>query len=99
MGRDDAEKAFDPGRDPIWALRVNSWPWVRRDEDIVAKVGPCPRCGHTMTLTDGAQIHMRMVMAPGAGPRKYAACNCGVRHPDTPEGQSGCGANGLVDRA
>lgn len=102
------EKAFDTTRDPTWAEKVDKWPWIRRDEDEVAKMDRCPRCKHTITVTDRVEVFAMMMTQPGhaeqapgmpAGPRKYAACNCGVKHPDTPDGKSGCGANGLIARA
>ncbi len=94
------ELSFDASRDPGWAKQVDEWPWIERDEETAAKTGACPRCGHHMSVVDTAAVHARMVLADGGEkPRRYAACNCGVKHADTPEGESGCGANGLIERA
>jgi hypothetical protein len=103
------EKPFDRTRDPAWAVAVDSWKWNPRgeaddDEDgdeTSSKSGPCPRCGHTVTLVDATAIYSGFrarESVAGAG-RRYAACNCGVAHPETPDGETGCGANGLINRA
>ncbi|HET6998135.1 MAG TPA: hypothetical protein VFI03_06040 [Solirubrobacterales bacterium] len=104
------EKPFDRTRDPAWAAAVNSWQWKLRgegeddDEDgdeTSSKSGPCQRCGHAITFVDATAIYsgFRAREPVAAAGRRYAACNCGVAHPETPEGETGCGANGLIDRA
>jgi hypothetical protein len=93
--------AYDATRDPAWATEVDSWPWIDRDGETTAKSGACQRCGHQISVLDQPTIIALMQEAnrPNAeGARKYAACNCGVTHSETPEGAGGCGANGLIKR-
>ena len=98
------EKSFDRTRDPAWAAAVNAWQWRPRgdsDDETSSKSGPCQRCGHTITFVDATAIYsgFRAREAVSDAGRRYAACNCGVAHPDAPDGEAGCGANGLIDRA
>ncbi len=100
---DDGEKPkadvpFEPIRSAVWAQVVNGWPWRHRDGETSSKVGSCPRCGHQMSVVTQSVFHLRFETAPEAM-KVYAACNCGAKHEDAPEGQSGCGANGLIDGA
>ena len=97
-GKPKNDVPFDSTRNPLWAQTVNGWVWRRRDEDTRSKVGPCPRCGHEMSVVTQSVFHLRMATPLGAE-KVYAACNCGAKHEDAPEGQSGCGANGLIDGA
>lgn len=90
---------YDSSRSPLWGAVVDSWAWQPRDRETVIKVDLCPRCGHQMSVIDEASIHARMVTIPGASPRRYAECNCGVAHPGAPDGVEGCGANGLISHA
>lgn len=78
------EIEFDPRSDPAWAAGVDAWPWIERDRACAAKTGACPRCGHHMSVLDETA---------------HATCNCSVAHPGAPDGASGCGANGEIERA
>lgn len=100
-GKEKVEKPFDTTRDPAWAQAVDAWHWIPRDDETSAKEGLCPRCGHQISVLETTVIRAEMMMAGGVSEpaKKYAACNCGVKHPETPEGEAGCGANGLVNRA
>jgi hypothetical protein len=101
-GDQDAERAYDETRDPAWAEAVDQWVWKPRDEDSRIKSGPCQRCGHKMTVLDEVVILDMAIAYDGESDgalRKYAACTCKSKHPETPEGKSGCGANGLIARA
>jgi hypothetical protein len=97
---EESAKAFDRTRDPAWAEAVDSWRWKSRDAETSSKSGQCQRCGHTITFVDATAVYSgfstrESVDHPG---RRYAACNCGVKHPDAPGDEIGCGANGLIDR-
>lgn len=100
--KDEGQKPFDSTRDPAWAQRVDTWDWLSRDEETKAKEGPCPRCNHQISVLEtqvvGARLLTLGVATPGPA-KRYAACNCGVKHPETPDGEIGCGANGLINRA
>jgi hypothetical protein len=93
----DAELPYDETRDPRWEAAVDRLEWVRSSEEAYCKQGACPRCKHAVTFVDAARP------ADGfrgeAGQRMFEECNCGVVHPETPEGRIGCGANGLILRA
>jgi hypothetical protein len=96
------EKTFDRTRDPAWAKAVDSWQWTRRDDETSWKTGACQRCGHTIAFVDATAVYSgfrvsAMESVEDAG-RRYATCNCGVKHPEAPDGEGGCGANGLINR-
>jgi hypothetical protein len=93
----DFEIPYDDTRDPAWEAGVDRIPWRRRHDDTCSKTGPCPRCGHSISFVEEAPAGGESRGADGQG--KFEECNCGVIHPDTPEGRIGCGANGLISRA
>jgi hypothetical protein len=91
---------YDESRDPIWAAAVDGLPWVRLRDDTATKQGSCPRCGHTITFVEECRPAAPGEDADdGEDQGMYEECNCNVRHPGTPEGRIGCGANGLIRRA
>lgn len=99
---ESAEKPFRRERKAAWADKVDSWPWVARGGETLAKSGPCERCGHSITFVDATAVYAGFsednLQPIETSSRRYAACNCGVTHPETPEGEIGCGANGLIER-
>ena len=93
----DFEIPYVDARDPAWEAGVDALPWTQRHDDTCSKTGPCPRCGHPIAFVEEAPASGE---SRGAGDKgKFEECNCGVIHPDTPEGRIGCGANGLIRRA
>lgn len=88
---------YDETRDPRWEAAVDELPWVQTSDETVCKQGPCPRCGHEITFVDEARPPSDVRAEGEQG--MFEECNCGVVHPDTPEGRIGCGANGLIQRA
>lgn len=98
---EEQEMSFEPKREQAWVDRVESWDWKPHGANTLIKHGQCQSCEHTMTVVVGKDVIARMLAAAGkaaAGARKYAVCNCRVKHPGAPEGEEGCGANGLIAR-
>ncbi len=90
-----AELPYDDTRSPDWEAGVDALPWVHRDDETTAKkAGPCPRCGHSIVFVEEARP--RVEDRPESEQGTFEECNCEVRHPGTPEGRIGCGANGLI---
>jgi hypothetical protein len=84
-----------------WIATVDAWPWTRRDTDEWFKSGPCPRCGHNMTVRSegGVLAGLRYVIVDGAEDKVTAFCNtCShTGHPETPSIRArGCGARGQI---
>ena len=92
-----AEIPYDGSRDSAWEAGVDALPWVRGGEETAAKQGLCPRCGHEIAFVEAARPASEDRAKSEQG--MFEECNCGVRHPGTPEGRIGCGANGLIRRA
>jgi hypothetical protein len=100
-GGGPTELPFQQVRDEEWAEAINDkWKWKERGDIGWEKIATCPRCHHSVTFVDTAQVYtgFTAVRSISGTSVKYAACNCGVSHPGAPEGQIGCGANGLIDR-
>lgn len=100
----DETVRYEEKSDSAWVGIVDGWKWHRRGENQVVKVDLCPRCNHRMSVLDDTDAHVVMYRTyPGGGPpppqRKHAICNCTVEHEGAPEGKTGCGAHGLIDRA
>lgn len=91
------ELPFDETRSPAWEAGIDALPWIRRSDETAYKQGPCPRCGHPLCVVEEARPRARD--RPAGEQARFEECNCGVRHPGTPEGRIGCGANGLITRA
>lgn len=105
---DDKTLPYDRETSDDWLAQVDQWPWIKLGEDKWKKSGQCPRCGHYMervvwaevvfaeTLNDleglGAERSVRHV-----DDRVHVECNCASSHSERPEGESGCGPQGLFD--
>lgn len=102
----EREVKFVRAWDPFWISSANAVDWKKRSESGQAsKRFLCPRCGHMTTLVDHGEGELvpkgkqpTTTGKTGRKPRKYAACNCAIKHPETPEGEIGCGAHGLIER-
>lgn len=93
----NGELPYDETRDPRWEAAVDELPWIRTSDETVCKQGRCPRCAHEITFVD--EVRPPSDDRADGEQKMFEECNCGVVHPDTPEGRIGCGANGLIQRA
>ena len=82
--------------EPEWRRRVYALGWRERTNDQGRVVeyllsGPCPRCGHTMSVSAGIAgvLHGQ--------PMETVRCNCtSATHDGRPDGRSGCGQRGNI---
>jgi len=81
-----------------WHDTVESWSWKPLDDQTSRKCGPCPRCGHTMTVDAGAGTVANLL--PSRRKRKILArCHCSANHeghPDRPNRDWGCGFQVMI---
>ena len=97
----DSPTNFEPKLDPDWVAAVDSWPWKLRDGGSYSKSGTCPNCHHAIGFVERPMTyaHLKEVQATPIEGTRFAACNCDVVHPGAPEGDTGCGAHGRIERA
>jgi hypothetical protein len=87
----------DRWRDPVAAAK-----WERRASGTYVdwvKVLPCPRCGHTMSVTVAPGAFRDARPAGGAGDEVLAGCDCESPHEGRPETRpNGCGYMAMIPR-
>jgi hypothetical protein len=96
----DSPAEFARVRSDAWEHTVDGWAWEPRDKETSFKSGSCPSCDHPITLLDSTATYSSFVNyeAANCNARRYVTCNCGFEHKGAPDGEIGCGANGLIFR-
>jgi hypothetical protein len=93
-----SELAWDTDIPSGWVDAVSAWKWRDWQEDGVhvgqRKWGPCPRCGHTMSVyAKAVETILPITTVP-------ARCNCGASHPkrsSTADGGCGVGSGTPIE--
>lgn len=82
--------------EPEWRRRAHALGWRPRTDQLgnvmeYVLSGPCPRCGHQMSVSAGVAGVLDAV------PMETVRCNCTeTTHAGRPESRTGCGQRGNI---
>ena len=91
---------YQRGTPPEWTEGAKAFAVKEFIDEGVRKLllsGPCPRCGHPISLDLTDRIGVGLAAASSKPIQVIVKCKCGMPHPGAPDGQPlGCGAQGVV---
>ena len=100
MSTTQAKLDYASGTPPEWDAGAEAFELVETPRPGSSPkyelVGPCPRCGHTLAKDVTVYVGPALAATTSQDIVVRVVCNCLDGHPKTPEGTTGCGAEGGV---